>query len=78
MIVSAMIFAGLTLLIGGLLGFLLGQARTRMYYEEKLRNAETNRASLESQLTNMREFLRAAGLEQGPPSPPGLSDKQGE
>lgn len=76
MIVSAMIFAGLTLLIGGLLGFLLGQARTRMYYEEKLRVAQSDRASLESQLANMRDFLRTAGLEQGPPSPPAVSDKK--
>jgi predicted histidine transporter YuiF (NhaC family) len=78
MIVSAMIFAALTLLIGGLLGFLLGQARARMYYEEKLRDAEADRASLESQLTNMRDFLRAAGLEQTPPSPPAANDKEPE
>lgn len=64
MIISAMIFAGLTFLIGGLLGFLLGQARTRMSYEEKLEVAQADRASLESQVNNMRDFLRAAGLEQ--------------
>ncbi|MDE3135600.1 MAG: hypothetical protein KGL59_03425 [Acidobacteriota bacterium] len=76
MIISAMIFAGLTLLIGGVLGFLLGQARVRMLYEEKLRDAEADRAGLESQLTNMKEFLRAAGLEQGPPSPPASPGKE--
>jgi len=78
MIVSAMIFAGLTLLIGGLLGFLLGQARARMYYEEKLRAAEADRASLESQLTNVRDFLRSAGLKQPPPPPPASTDKERE
>ena len=66
MIVSAMIFAGLTLLMGGLIGFLLGQARGRMYYEERLREAEASHAGLKSQLANITEFLRAAGLE--PPS----------
>ena len=75
MIVSAMIFAGLTLVIGGALGFLLGQARVRMIYEERLRNAEADRASLESQVTNMQEFLRAAGLEQPPHSRQAPSDK---
>jgi hypothetical protein len=75
MIISAMIFAGLTLLIGGMLGFLIGQARARMLYEEKLRDAEADRAGLESQLTNMKEFLRAAGLE-GPPSPPASTDQE--
>lgn len=60
MIVSAMIFAGLTLIIGGVLGFLLGQARARMIYEEKLREAETARAMIASQADEMREALRAA------------------
>ena len=78
MIVSAMIFAGLTLLIGGLLGFLLGQARTRMDYEEKIRKAEVDRTDLASQLTNMRNFLRAAGLEEPPPLPPASTGKEGE
>jgi membrane protein YqaA with SNARE-associated domain len=75
MIISAMIFAGLTLVIGGALGFLLGQARVRMIYEEKLRNAEADRASLETQLTNMKEYLRAAGLGQLPQSGQASSDK---
>jgi predicted histidine transporter YuiF (NhaC family) len=75
MIVTAMIFAGLTLLIGGLLGFLLGQARARMYYEEQLQEVEASRAELKSQLANMTEFLRAAGLEPPPPSPPAPTDK---
>lgn len=78
MIVSAMIFAALTLLIGGVLGFLLGQARVRMSYEEKMRDAEAYRANLESQLTNMRDFLRAAGLEEPPPAGPASTAKQGE
>jgi len=67
MILSAMIFAGLTLLIGGALGFFLGQARARMIYEEKLRDAESARARLESQLAGMRESLRVPGGPQAQP-----------
>ena len=61
MIVSAMIFAGMTLLIGGVLGFLLGQARARMTYEEKLGAAEAVRAELESRIADLREQLRRLG-----------------
>lgn len=75
MIISAMIFAGLTLVIGGLFGFLLGQARARMYYEERLATADADRASLENQVTNMKEFLRSAGLQQ-PPPPSVSTDKE--
>lgn len=60
MILSAMIFAGLTLIIGLVLGFLLGQARARMAYEEKLREVESARASLVSQADELREELRSA------------------
>jgi predicted histidine transporter YuiF (NhaC family) len=76
MIISAMIFAGLTLLIGGALGFLIGQARARMYYEEKLQEVEASRADLKSQLANMSEFLRAAGLEPPPQSKPASADTE--
>jgi hypothetical protein len=58
MIVSAMIFAGMTLLIGGMLGFLLGQARARMTYEEKLVTAEAERAELESRIADLGQQLR--------------------
>ncbi len=61
MIVSAMIFAGMTLLIGGVLGFLLGQARARMTFEEKLGAAEAGRAELESRIADLREQLRGLG-----------------
>jgi len=67
MIVSAMIFAGLTLLIGGLLGFLLGQARGRMSYEERLRDSESARLALEAQIAEMRKSLGGA---QGQPDKP--------
>jgi hypothetical protein len=67
MIISAMIFAGLTLLIGGALGFFIGQARARMIYEEKLRDSESARARLESQLAGTRDSLRVPG---GPPAQP--------
>ncbi len=72
MILSAMIFAGLTLIIGLALGFLLGQARARMVYEEKLREAETARASLVSQADELREELRSASSTQPSvgPNPP--------
>lgn len=73
MILSAMIFAGLTLIIGLALGFLLGQARARMVYEEKLREAETARASLVSQADELREELRSASSRQPSavgPNPP--------
>ncbi len=58
MIVPAMIFAGMTLLIGGVLGFLLGQARARMTYEEKLVAAEAGRAELESRIADLGQQLR--------------------
>ena len=58
MIVPAMIFAGMTLLIGGVLGFLLGQARARMTYEEKLVATEAERAELESRIADLGQQLR--------------------
>lgn len=70
MIVSAMIFAGLTLIIGGVLGFLLGQARARMVYEEKLREAETTRAMLTSQVDELRNALRDGSRQQPSDAPP--------
>lgn len=75
---AMLILTGIALLIGGLFGFLFGQARANIYYEEKLRAGEAGRASLESQLTNMRYFLRTAGLEYRPPSPPIATDEERE
>lgn len=74
MIVSAMIFAGLTLIIGGVLGFLLGQARARMNYEERLREAEAARAALASQVTELRQALRAASPEKASGADAGASN----
>lgn len=54
MILSAMIFAAVTTVVGFIVGFLLGQARSRMNYEAGLRKAEQERASLESQLAELR------------------------
>nr|ABK91956.1 hypothetical protein [uncultured bacterium] len=54
-ILSAMLFAGLTTIVGFLLGFLLGQARSRMSYEEELRKVEQARVLLENQLAQMRD-----------------------
>lgn len=71
MIVSAMIFAGLTLIIGIALGFLLGQARARMSYEERLREVETARAELTSQADELRKALQEGTRT----LPPGLEEK---
>jgi hypothetical protein len=57
MIVSAMIFAGAFMIFGLVLGFRLGQARSRMSYEEQLRKAEEARASIEVQLDRLRGSL---------------------
>lgn len=54
MIISAMIFAAVTTIVGFLVGFLLGQARSRMSYEEELKKVEETRASLERDLTRLR------------------------
>lgn len=78
MIASALIIAGVALVIGGLFGFFFGQARANIYYEERLRTGEAGRAALESQLANMRYFLRTAGLEYPPASPPASTHKEGE
>jgi len=69
-IVSAMIFAGVTMIVGILLGFLLGQARSRMSYEEELRKVEQARASLESQLAQLRDALRLKSQGQSPGASP--------
>lgn len=66
MILSAMIFAGLTLLIGFVLGFLLGQAKGRMNSEEKLQDAETARAALARQLAELRGASSAVSSERKP------------
>lgn len=60
MIQSELIFVVLTLIVGLVIGFLLGQGRARMVFEEKLREAETARASLVSQADELREELRSA------------------
>jgi hypothetical protein len=78
MMASALVFAGIALVIGGLFGFLLGQARAHIYYEGRLRAGEAGRAALESQLTNMRYFLRTAGLEYPPAAPPASADTERE
>ena len=54
MIISAMIFSAVTAIVGFLIGFLLGQARSRMSYEEELNNVEQARATLERDLARLR------------------------
>lgn len=78
MMASMLIFTGIAVVIGALFGFVLGQARANLYYEEKLRAGEAGRAALESQLTSMRYFLRTAGLEYPQPSTPAATDKEPE
>lgn len=63
-ILTAMIFAGMMLIVGVLLGFLLGQARSRMSYEQELRKVEQARAALESQLGQLRGALQIKSQEQ--------------
>ena len=53
MILSAMIFAAVTAIVGFFIGFLLGQARSRMSYEEELKKVEEARASLERDLARL-------------------------
>lgn len=79
MIVSAMIFAGLTLIIGVLLGFLLGQAKGRMSYEERLRDGEAARAALERRLGEWERAGRGSSApEQAPAAPPSQAVKARE
>jgi predicted histidine transporter YuiF (NhaC family) len=68
MILSAMIFAGLTMIVGFLIGFLLGQARSRMSYEEDLHKVEQARASLDSELAGLRKSIEMNSQPQGQPS----------
>lgn len=77
MIVSTMVFVVLGLLVGGLLGFVFGQARARVDYEKRLSVADANLAALQSGLANMTYFLRSAGLEQVP-TPSATIDKERE
>lgn len=53
-ILSAMIFAGVMMIVGIILGFLIGQARSRMNYEAELRKIEEARAALEGELAQLR------------------------
>lgn len=76
MIASTWIVAGIALVIGALVGFLFGQAHAHICYEERLRTGEADRATLASQLTNMRFFLRTGGLEYPPVSRPASADKE--
>jgi hypothetical protein len=66
MILSAMIFAGLTLVIGFVLGFLLGQAKGRMSAEEKLLDAEAARTALARQVAELRAVSSAPASERKP------------
>ncbi len=76
MIVSAMIFAGLTLIIGVVLGFLLGQAKGRMSYEERLRDVEAARAALERHVGELERAARASvAPQQAPADPPSQAAK---
>lgn len=69
MILSAMIFAGVTMVVGVILGFLLGQARSRMTYEEELRHAWEERDALKAQLAQLRDTPLVKSQE--PPSAAG-------
>lgn len=64
MILSAMIFAAVTTVVGFIVGFLLGQARSRMNYEAELRKAQQERALFESQLAELRASLSPKAGEQ--------------
>lgn len=57
MILSAMIFAGVMMIVGIIIGFLLGQARSRMDYEADLRKVEEARALLEGELAELRHAM---------------------
>lgn len=73
MLLPAMIFAGVTLIVGFLLGYLLGAARSRMAAEQQMGEAEATRAALESQFKELRgqlEALRAPAAPPSAPSPP--------
>jgi hypothetical protein len=59
MIVPAMIFAGVTLIIGFGLGYLLGAARARMSGEEKLAELEAARAALAASVEELRSQMEA-------------------
>ncbi|HVB33225.1 MAG TPA: hypothetical protein VNJ52_02445 [Patescibacteria group bacterium] len=75
-ILSAMIFAGVMMIVGAILGFLIGQARSRMNYEAELRKAEQARASLEGELAQLRDALQLKSQEQ--PSGTGPAGGAGE
>lgn len=55
--VPAMIFAGVTLIVGFGLGYLLGAARARMNGEEKLAELESARAALAASVEELRSKL---------------------
>lgn len=74
--VSAMIFAGVFMIFGLLLGYRLGHARSRMSYEEELRKVEAGRAALEAQLDQLRGSQPAESHEQ--PAGGGPSDSAPE
>lgn len=59
MLIPAMIFAGMTFIVGIILGYLLGAARVRMSAEEQLGEAETARASLEAKISELRAQFEA-------------------
>jgi type II secretory pathway pseudopilin PulG len=64
------------MIFGIVLGFLLGQSRSRMDYEEQLRTVEEARATLESQLAQLRggQAPKSQAAGQPPiPSPSGGS-----
>jgi hypothetical protein len=78
MLIPAMIFAGMTLIIGGLLGYLLGAARARMSGEERLGELEAARAALEASVSELRRQLEAQPANpQDAPSPSGGSQPRG-
>lgn len=59
MLIPAMIFAGMTFIVGIILGYLLGAARVRMSAEEQLGEAEKARASLEAKISELRAQFEA-------------------